>query len=165
MHSTRALGLAFVGVAWILVGSAPALGQTQPAPSKTEPGGWNQGRVTAIAEKLAAEFAELQLQASQHPPDISFSQQRAQYELEEDIRLLKNTSQHLAAQLKAGKGRDETLPIFRRMETLRADAEENARKTVVTEHLLDQILEAGGVLLQLQPYYREKEPAEKADQG
>lgn len=164
MRSTRALGLAFVGVAWILLGSAPALAQTQP-PSKTEPGGWNQGRVTAIAEKLAAELKELQLQASQHPPDISFSQQRAQYELEEDIRLLKNTSQHLAAQLKAGKGREETLPIFRRMETLRADAEENARKTVVTEHLLDQILEAGGVLLQLQPYYRENEPSGRAGQG
>ena len=53
----------------------------------------------------------------------------------------------------------ETRPIFKRMETLRADAEENARKTVVTEHLLDQILEAGGVLLQLQPYYREAEPS------
>jgi hypothetical protein len=165
MRSTRALRLVFIGVACALVGSAPALGQTQPPPSKTEPGGWNQGRVTAIAEKLAAEFAELQLQASQHPPDISFSQQRAQYELEEDIRLLKNTSQHLATQLKAGKSREETRPIFNRMETLRADAEENARKTVVTEHLLDQILEAGGVLLQLQPYYREKEAEGKAGQG
>jgi hypothetical protein len=159
MRKARALRLVSIGVAWILAGSAPVLAQMQPPASKTEPGGWNQGRVTAIAEKLAAEFAELQIQASQHPPDISFSQQRAQYELEEDIRLLKNTSQHLATQLKAGKNREETRPIFKRMETLRADAEENARKTVVTEHLLDQILEAGGVLLQLQPYYREAEPS------
>ncbi len=165
MRSTRALRFACIGVAWILAGAAPAVAQTKPPPSKTEPGGWNQGRVAAIAEKLAAEFAELQIQAAQHPPDISFSQQRAQYELEEDIRLLKNTSQHLATELKAGKGREETRPIFKRMETLRADAEENARKTVVTERLLDQILEAGGVLLQLQPYYREPEPAGGASRG
>ena len=165
MRKVRALRLVSIGVAWILAGSAPALAQAQSPPSKTEPGGWNQGRVTAIAEKLAAEFAELQMQASQHPPDISFSQQRAQYELEEDIRLLKNTSRHLATQLKAGKGREETAPIFKRMETLRADAEENARKTVVTERLLDQILQAGGVLLQLQPYYREPEPPGGAGPG
>ena len=165
MRKVGALRLVSIGIAGILVGSAPTLAQTQRPPSKTEPGGWNQGRVTAIAEKLAAEFSELQLQASQHPPDISYSQQRAQYELEEDIRLLKNTSQHLATQLKAGKSREETRPIFKRMETLRADAEENARKTVVTEHLLDQILEAGGVLLQLQPYYREAEPSGGAGPG
>jgi hypothetical protein len=165
MRKMWVLRLVSIGVAWILAGSAPVLAQTQPPPSKTEPGGWNQGRVAAIAEKLAAEFAELQMQASQHPPDISFSQQRAQYELEEDIRLLKNTSRHLATELKAGKGREETLPIFKRMKTLRADAEENARKTVVTEHILDQILEAGGVLLQLQPYYREAEPPGGAGPG
>ena len=165
MRSTRALRLASIGVAWILAGSAPAIAQTQPPPSKTEPGGWNQGRVAAIAEKLAAELAELQIQAAQHPPDISYSQQRAQYELEEDIRLLQNTSEHLAQQLKAGKGREETRPIFKRLETLRADAEENARKTVVTERILDQILEAGGVLLQLQPYYREPRPADEAGRG
>jgi hypothetical protein len=163
MRSSWALRLACLGAGWLLAGTA--LAQAQPPASKTEPGGWNQGRVAAIAEKLAAEFEELQTQAMQHPPDISFSQQRAQYELEEDIRLLKSTSQHLATQLKAGKGREETRPIFKRMETLRADAEENARKTVVTESLLDQILEAGGVLLQLQPYYREVEPPAGGDQG
>lgn len=155
MRSTRALRLASIGVAWILAGSAPGSAQTEPPPSRTEPGGWNQGRVTAIAEKLAAEFGKLQMEAMRRPPDISFSQQRAQYELEEDIRLLKNTSQYLATQLKAGKTREETLPIFKRMETLRADAEENARKTVVTDEIMDQIFAAGAVLLQLQPYYRE----------
>ncbi|MEN8182370.1 MAG: hypothetical protein ABFS46_07525, partial [Myxococcota bacterium] len=93
------------------------------------------------------------------PPDISFSQQRAQYTLQEDIRLLKNTSRHLANQLKAGKSREETRPIFQRMEQLRASAEENARRTLIPEQLMDQILAVGGQLLQLQPYYREEEPA------
>lgn len=119
--------------------------------------GWNQGRVTAIAEALAEEMAKLDLAAAQVPPDISFSQQRAQYTLQEDIRLLKNSSRHLAKQLKAGKGREQTRPIFKKMEQLRASAEENARRTLIPEPLMDQIMAVGGQLLQLQPYYRDPE--------
>lgn len=151
MESTFAARLA-AGVAGIaLLAPASALAESK--------GGWNQGRVTAIAEALAEEMAGLHIEAGKVPPDISFSQQRAQYTLQEDIRLLKNTSRHLANQLKAGKSREETRPIFQRMEQLRASAEENARRTLIPEQLMDQILAVGGQLLQLQPYYREEEPA------
>ena len=36
-------------------------------------------------------------------------------------------------------------------------AEENARRTLIPEPLMDQILAVGGKLLQLQPYYRDEE--------
>jgi hypothetical protein len=119
--------------------------------------GWNQGRVTAIAEALADEFAKLKDLVDRVPPDISFSQQRAQYELQETLRLLENTSAHLARELKAGKGREATRPTFRRVEQLRADAEEEARRTLIPEEVMDQVFATGGQLLQLQPYYRKEE--------
>jgi len=142
------------------MGSSALAEESQP--SETEPGGWNQGRVTAIAEEFAAEMVKLQTEAKRVPPDISFSQQRAQYELQEDIRMLKNTSGHLASQLRAGKDREETRPVYNRLETLVKSAEENARKTLVPNTLMDQILAAGGVLLQLRPYYRDEEEPESA---
>lgn len=148
-----ALARVWWALAFGLLLPAAAVAQ-DPQPSS---GGWNQGRVTAIAEALADEFAKLDLAAARVPPDISFSQQRAQYTLQEDLRLLKNSSRHLAKQLKAGKGREETRPIFLRMEQLRASAEENARRTLIPEPLMDQILAVGGKLLQLQPYYRDEE--------
>ncbi len=124
------------------------------AAQETEPG-WNQGRVTAIAEALAEEVTKLNIAVTKVPPDISFSQQRAQYTLQEDIRLLKNSSRHLANQLKAGKTREETRPVYNRMQQIRSSAEENARRTLIPEQLMDQILAVGGQILQLQPYYRE----------
>jgi hypothetical protein len=147
---------------WLAIGAALALGLLPlgARAQKTEPGGWNQGRVTAIAEALAEEVEQLHMDARNVPPDITFSQQRAQYELEEDLRLLKTASRNLASDLKAGRNREQTRPIFKRMEQLRADAEENARKTLVSDLLMDQILAVGAQLLQLQPYYRE-EPTSK----
>jgi hypothetical protein len=137
------------------------LGLGQLAAAQQKEAGWNQGRVTAIAEALAEEVSKLDMAAARVPPDISYSQQRAQYTLQEDIRLLKNSSRHLANQLKAGKAREETRPIFNRMEQLRGSAEENARRTLIPEQMMDQILNVGGQLLQLQPYYREPEPEQK----
>jgi hypothetical protein len=134
----------------------PKPSEAAPARSETQPGGWNQGRVTAIAEAFADEVEELRREAKKIPDDISFSQQRAQYSMREDIRLLENSSRRLANQLKAGKGREETLPIFKRMEQLRADAEENARWTDLPEPFIAQIFDTGDHLLQLQPYYREE---------
>jgi hypothetical protein len=139
----------------LVVGLALVLPQLAAAQERDR--GWNQGRVTAIAEALAEEMAKLDIAAAQVPPDISFSQQRAQYTLQEDIRLLKNSSRHLAGQLKAGRTREETRPIFNRMQQIRASAEENARRTLIPESLMDQILAVGGQMLQLQPYYREPE--------
>ena len=138
------------------------LGLAPLATAQPKEVGWNQGRVTAIAEALADEMAKLDLAAAKVPPDISFSQQRSQYTLQEDIRLLKNSSRHLATQLKAGKGREETRPIYDRMQQIRASAEENARRTLIPEQLMDQILAVGGQILQLQPYYRE--PASEPEQ-
>ena len=146
----------------LVLGLTLGLGQLAGAQAKEV--GWNQGRATAIAEALADELAKLDLAAAKVPPDISMSQQRAQYTLQEDIRLLKNSSRFLAKQLKAGKTREETRPIYDRMQQIRGSAEENARRTLIPESLMDQILAVGGQILQLQPYYREPDP-EPAQEG
>jgi hypothetical protein len=123
----------------LVLGLTLGLGQLAGAQPKEV--GWNQGRATAIAEALGA-----------------------QYTLQEDIRLLKNSSRFLAKQLKAGKTREETRPIYDRMQQIRGSAEENARRTLIPESLMDQILAVGGQILQLQPYYREPDP-EPAQEG
>ena len=161
MSTERASRVAAFALALVLAMGGGALAE-EAQPSETEEGGWNQGRVAAIAEEFAAEMVKLRSEAKRVPPDISFSQQRAQYQMQEDIRLLKNTSGHLASQLRAGKSREETRPVYNRLETLVKSAEENARKTLVPGMFMDQILAAGGVLLQLRPYYRDEERPESA---
>ena len=56
----------------LVVGLALVLPQLAAAQESDR--GWNQGRVTAIAEALADEMAKLNVAATQVPPDISFSQ-------------------------------------------------------------------------------------------
>jgi hypothetical protein len=69
-----------------------------------------------------------------------------------------NSAAHLSGQLKAGKGREETFSTWRRLDLLRRDFEESARKSMIPDAVMEKILKAGELLIRFSPYYREENP-------
>ena len=87
------------------------------------------------------------------------TRQRALYVALDDIRIMTNTATLLANKLKAGEGREETFAAWRRLDLLRRDFEESARKAMIEDAIMEKILTAGELLIRLTPYYRAEEGA------
>lgn len=128
-----------------------------PAVALAELAKWDQARVAQIAEEFAAAMKELRREIRAAPPNTDPTRQRARYEAIEDVRIMTNSSAHLASQLKAGKGREETFPTWRRLDLLRRDFEESARKSMIPDPIMEKILKAGELLIRLTPYFQERE--------
>jgi predicted membrane metal-binding protein len=155
--SARARRLA-AALAGVLLASALATG------SAAELAQWDQKRVTAIAGELAAAVNKAAVEVDKSKGSrVDVGKERTFYELREDIRLAKNTARHLAKELEAGKGRDETYPTFRRLSTLRNDAAESARRAVMPDTTVGALTAAGELMLRLRPYYEAEPTAPAAD--
>ena len=127
-----------------------------PTASLSELAKWDQERVTQIAEEFAVAMKDLRTEMQAAPPITDPSRQRALYVALDDIRIMTNTSTLLANKLKAGEGRDETFAVWRRLDLLRRDFEENARKADIEDAVMDKVINAGELLIRLTPYYREE---------
>jgi hypothetical protein len=124
---------------------APALASAQAQ--------WDQEKVTAIAEELAASLKDLRITLRTEPDQPPGRMHVAQYAAREDVRLLVNTTQRLAAALKEGEGQLETLPIYRRIVDIRRDAEENAKRGDAPAPTRERIEKSREILARLAPYY------------
>jgi hypothetical protein len=137
----------------LALGAALALATT---PGAAEPiAKWDQARITKYAEELASATDQLENALRGEPAVVNLAQRRAHYEAREDVRLLNNSAKHLVAELKAGKGLDETRGVYRRIASLRRDAEENGRRAVIPEATMDKVFKVGSALFKLAPYYAE----------
>ena len=149
-----------VGLALLLCLLAPsALAQATP---------WDQKAVTAIAVKLASALRDLNVTVRRNPQAPTGSHaRRAQFQARETVRQLRNAARRLSSQLQAGEDLDATLPTFRRLQTLRRDAERLGRRTNMPAATLEQVVNAQALLAQLEAFYgqaaAEEEAAEKAD--
>jgi len=130
-----------------------------PTVALAELADWDQERVTQIAEEFAGAMKDLRREVQAAPPSMDPTRQRARHEALEDIRIMTNSSRHLANKLKAGEGRDETFAVWRRLDLLRRDVEESARKSDIQDAVLEKVLQAGELLLRLTPYYKSEEAA------
>jgi len=148
MHGRTRSMVACVGLVAGLALAAP--------PALAEAAKWDQQRVTALAKELAAAVKDLRVDVEKNPDQPPGPARRAQFQAREDLRLLQYTTRQLASSLAKGEGRDETAPIFQRIETLRRDAEENGRKAMIAEATLAKIAKAKDLLLQISPYYAEE---------
>lgn len=153
MRSMRAMAgrpAAFACVAILgLLAASPARAE---AP-KGEPVKWDQARVTQYAVQLH-DAVEAAVQAMrQSPVQITPAQRTTWYDLKEDLRLIENTSSHLQAELQAGAGADETRATFDRTESLRHDAEEHGRKSMIPAPVMDALVKAGAIHNLMMPYY------------
>jgi len=121
---------------------------------------WDQERVTQIAEEFAAAMKNLRAEMQAAPRITDPARQRALSVALDDVRIITNTSTLFANKLKAGEGREETFAQWRRLDMLRRDFEENARKADIEDTIMDEVLTAGELLIRLTPYYKsEKETA------
>ena len=128
-----------------------------PTASLAELAKWDQDRVTQIAEEFAVAMKDLRKEMQAAPPITDPARQRALYVALDDIRIMTNGSTLLANKLKAGESRDETFAQWRRLDMVRRDFEENARKADIEDAIMDKILTAGELLIRLTPYYRDEE--------
>jgi hypothetical protein len=137
----------------IAIGAALAL-LLLPTAAFAELANWDQARVTQNAEKFADAMKDLRKEMQAAPPMTDPARQRALYVALDDIRIMSNTASLLANKLKAGEGREKTYAAWRRLDLLRRDFEENARKAMIEDAIMEKILTAGELLIRLTPYYR-----------
>ncbi|MCG8591602.1 MAG: hypothetical protein MJE66_20080 [Proteobacteria bacterium] len=137
---------------WLALFAALAL---LPVSTAWAEANWNQERVTAIAVELAQSVKELRANARKNPDAPIGGPRRAQHAAREDLRLMENSSKHLVAQLEKGDGREETRAIYKRLQSLRRDAEENGRKARIPDDTLGKITATQDLLRRLAPYYED----------
>ena len=142
----------------LAVGGALALAAVSGV-ARAELAKWDQKRVSAIATELADAVNKAAIEVDKGKGSrVDVAKERAFYEFQEDMRLAKNTSRHLAKELNEGKGREETYPTYKRLKTLRNDAAESARRAVTPDSTIEAITAAGELMNRLRPYYEEEGP-------
>jgi hypothetical protein len=115
---------------------------------------WDQARVAKYAEELSVATADLK-QSLDGVGIQNFAQQNALYQVKDTVEMLNRAASGLAEALKNGKGRDETLPRYRRLRSLQRDAEVEGRSADIPESVFQRVFAAGSALIKLAPYYEE----------
>lgn len=116
---------------------------------------WDQARVSAIAQKLAAETEKLYTAYYKQPLPGGFGGPDS-HEFKDTVRLMHTESRHFAGELEKGEGRDKTRPVFKRLNELKRDAEEYGREIFMANPSLNQFSAVEDLLRQLAPYYEER---------
>jgi hypothetical protein len=152
MHRTRTLATATLVLIAALGWIAPSLATSETSPTQS----WDQPKVTEIAKALATAANDLQLAFRREPADMMPSgDRRSRYAAKQDLRRLRSETRHLASQLEAGEGHDETIDIFLNIQSIAHSAAENGRRSRLTKPTFDRITVAREQLTQLAPYYGE----------
>jgi len=118
---------------------------------------WNQERVAKYGEELAVATQALK-EALDDVGIQNFAQQNAMYQVKDTVEILHRTAGGLAEALKSGKGREETMPRYRRLKSLQRDAQEEGRSADIPESVFEKVFAAGSALIKLAPYYEEDQP-------
>jgi hypothetical protein len=122
---------------------------------------WDQKRVAKYAAELTVATADLR-KALDAVGIQNAAQQNAMYQVKDTVKLLDTAAGGLAEALGNGKGHDETLPRYKRVETLRRDAEREGRSADIPDAVFEKVFSVGSALIKLRPYYVEEPmPEEK----
>ena len=152
--SLRMATLALLAV----VTAAPALAESHAESAMAEdagsvPAGWNHAQAIEVAQELSASIQDLRVTFRRQPTDLKVGGRRARHAVIQDLRLLRDQTRHLARLLEEGKGHDETLPVFLRIQTIRRDAAENGRRAFLLEDTLAEIDRTRALLDELDGLY------------
>lgn len=142
--------VSFTALSIALFGGAPVGAQGRPT---GEPVKWDQARVTQYAVDLNLAVKDAVLQVRKSPTQVAVQQRQVWYDLKESLRLLENSTGHLQTELQNGASADETRATFDRIESLRHDAEESGRKSMIPAPVMDALVKAGAIHNQMRPYY------------
>jgi hypothetical protein len=117
---------------------------------------WDQKAVTDIAVKLAKSLKDLNVTVKKNPDQpVGSPARKAQYQAREDVKMLVTVSQRLAGQLQAGDDMDATLPTYKRLRSLRRDAEDAGKRGNIPAPTLEKVASVQALLDQMAPYYEE----------
>ncbi len=123
-------------------------------PVQAQPATWDQERVTALGEELRKAVSGVRSGFRNQPPaGIGSGQARSFYAIQDKLRVIESESRAFASALEKGQGHDQTVHMYERIQMLRRDAAEIARRLMLTEPVLDKIAAARDVLIRLAPYY------------
>jgi hypothetical protein len=118
---------------------------------------WDQERVAKYAAELKLATADLK-RAVDGVGILNVAQQNALYQVRDTVEMLDTAANGLDHALRNGKGREETMPRYKRVETLRRDAEEEGRSADIPEAVFEKVFPVGAALLKLRPYYVAEPP-------
>jgi hypothetical protein len=152
----RPLDIAFAAALVLAAGLAGAPARAQEGEVAGEPVRWDQARVTQYATELSDAVKKLRQEVRKVPTGNNVVERRSRFELLEDLRLIDSSCTHLRNSLVKGKGREDTEATFRRIGSLRNDAAENARKSLLPEPMMDALVKAGEIHNRMKPYYEGK---------
>lgn len=144
-------GIRGLAVGLAVLGMAVAAG-AQPAAE------WDQERVTALAAELYEDVKDLKIIAQKNPDQPIGGARRAQYEARDQLRVLQGQARHLRDDLQGGAGHEETVTSFKRIQQIRRDLEELARKAAVRDNTMAAVMQVQDVLRRMAPYYEAEEP-------
>ena len=140
--------LAVAGAAAFLITASTA---------RAELAAWEQARVAKYAAELKVATADLK-QALDDVGIQNFAQQNAMYQVKDTVEMLDNAANGLDHALRKGEGREATLPRYKRVDSLRRDAEEEGRSADIPESVFERVFAVGAALLKLRPYYVDEPP-------
>lgn len=138
----------------------------EPAAATTRQLDWDQARVATLARELANATVGIR-QALRNEPaaHIVSGESRARMRLADLLRRLVRESAYLAEQLEAGKGHDETVPVFENLLLIVRDARVQARRIFLQGQTLQRIGVARAALEQLDPFYDQRMPLPPPGRG
>ena len=121
---------------------------------------WDQKRVAKYGQELTVATGELR-KAFDAIGIQNAAQQNAMYQVKDTVKMLDTAAGGLAEALQAGKGREETMPRYKRVESLRRDAELEGRSADIPDAVFEKVFDVGSALIKLRPYYVEEPAAEE----
>jgi len=141
-----ALGLAILEPAW----AADHEGGEGTVALKT----WDQAAIGSLADKLQHQADGLRKEARNRPPEpVGSGQTEGLERYQNTLRSMESEARRLKLEVEAGKGRDDTLNIFKRIDELRRDADEEARRLFLPKATIDSIQASRATLEELRLYY------------
>ena len=124
---------------------------------------WDQTRVTELAVQLAVTMRDLRGELRRGTTGNRGRGPHSRHVLLDQLRVLERETRFLAAELEAGQGFAETLPVAQRIDRIVDRAAVNARRVRIPEPVLKRIAEANDLLEALRPFYRNYETPEESE--
>ena len=116
---------------------------------------WDQAKVTEIAEQLsdAVNDVHRSIVRTATGSQVGSGQAASALRLKDRVRVARNESRHLARRLQDGRGKDETVNVWRRLMSVVRDARNIGRSMFLEAPTQEKIVRASEILDQLTPFY------------
>lgn len=137
-----------------IAGLSVVLGFVLPLGSAAETSKtWDQKQVTELAAQLHEGVKGLRAEIRGTPQDLGTGKAAAYYRLTDNLRLIERETRYLHNSLESGAQRDESLPTYRRIVTLRRDCAEEMERLYLGTPALKRIFGARAIVAQMNPFY------------